>query len=920
MRARQTTPARSKAGLACFRESAMPEPYASLAEEVVAALGSNVTVGLSSAEAAKRLEQYGPNELKDAPREPLWKRLLGQFTDLIILVLIGAAIVSLFVGEGVDTIAIIAIVLINGILGFIQEERAEKSLAALKKLAAPKARVIRDGQTQMMESGLVVPGDIVEIETGDFVPADVRIVHQMNLQLDEAPLTGESTPVEKRHDIVLGPKTPLGDRRNMAFMGTIATYGRGAGVVIGTGMNTEVGKIAGLLQATSSPPTPLQERLHSVGKILVWATGIICVVIFILEIIRGPFNLKNISELFMVAVSLAVAAIPEGLPAVVTIALALGVQRMVRRHVLIRKLPSVETLGCVSVICTDKTGTLTQNVMTVRKLYVGGKALDVTGASGLQGEVTGDGTKVDLTPTLERMLTVGAVCNNAKLAFNEETKTLKAVGDPTESALLVAAARGGVDWAKAVGDYERTDEIPFDSERKAMSVMVRDREGRPFLFTKGAPDVIVQCCVGIELDGEVVPMGDAHRREILKANQDFAAGALRVLAAAYKELSEDDTEPEENNLVFLGLYAMMDPPRMEVRDAVAQCRNAGIRTVMVTGDHKNTAVAVAKELGLWSEGDEVVSGVEIDEMSDDDLLRRVEKIRIFARVSAEHKLRVVKAWRRKGQVVAVTGDGVNDAPAIKEADIGIAMGITGTDVTKEASDMVLTDDNFASIVAAVEEGRCIYANIKKFIHFLLSCNIGEVLTMFVASLIGWPVPLRAAQLLWINLVTDGFPALALGVDPAEGDVMKHRPRRSDERVIPGSQFGIMSMQGAVVASASLVAFLIGWSQEGFPQDKCPLAQTMAFTTLVIAQLFHSFNCRSLRRSVFANGFFTNPSLIVAFVGSFILQMLVMYVATLGRFFQIVPLGVTNFAIVIALSLSPVVATEIIKFFLRLRRE
>jgi len=890
----------------------MTEPYARTAEEVVAELGSNVHKGLSSNEAANRLLQHGPNELKEAPREPLWKRLLGQFTDLIVLVLIAAAIVSLFVGEGIDTIAIIAIVLINGILGFVQEERAEKSLAALKKLAAPKARVIRDGQTQMVESRLLVPGDIVEIETGDFVPADVRLVHQMNLQLDEAPLTGESTPVEKQHDAILEPRTPLGDRRNMAFMGTIATYGRGTAVVIATGMKTEVGKIAGLLQAAESPSTPLQKRLESVGKVLIWATGIIVVVIFILEIVRGPFTTQNISAMFMVAVSLAVAAIPEGLPAVVTIALALGVQRMVRRHVLIRKLPSVETLGCVSVICTDKTGTLTQNVMTVRKMYVDGKVLDVTGASGLQGEITHGGGKYPLTPGLDRMLTVGSVCNNAKLAVNEETKALKAVGDPTESSLLVAAAKGGVDWSRAVESYERIDEIPFDSERKAMSVIVRDKEGRIFLFTKGAPDVVVQRCAGVEAGDKVLRMDEARKQEILKANHDFSESALRVLAAACKEVSEDDTEPEENNLTFLGLFAMMDPPRMEVRDAIAQCRNAGIRTVMVTGDHKNTAVAVARELGLWSEGDEVVSGVEIDELSDDALFERIEKIRIFARVSAEHKMRVVKAWRRKGQVVAVTGDGVNDAPAIKEADIGISMGITGTDVTKEASDMVLTDDNFASIVAAVEEGRSIYANIKKFIHFLLSCNIGEVLTMFLASLVGWAVPLRAAQLLWINLVTDGFPALALGVDPAQKDIMRRKPRRSSEPVIAGREFGIMSFQGFVIAVATLVAFYIGWSREGFPQEAGSLSQTLAFSTLVISQLFHAFDCRSTTKSIFSRGFFTNPSLLLAFAGSLALQMLVIYLTPLGRFFNAMPLGAADMAIVFALSLSPVAATEIIK--------
>ncbi|MFH1549864.1 MAG: calcium-translocating P-type ATPase, SERCA-type [Planctomycetota bacterium] len=890
----------------------MFEYHSKSVEENLGALGSDAVRGLPPGEAEKRLAEYGPNELREAPREPLLKRLMAQFTSLIVIVLVVAALISLFIVEGgwKESLIIMGIVLLNGILGFIQEEKAERSLAALKKLASPKARVIRNSETKIMDSRELVPGDIVEIESGDFVPADVRIIEQMNLQLDESPLTGESTPVAKSADCVLDAKTLLAERCNMAFAGTTVTYGRGRCLVAATGMNTEVGKIAGLLQSGTHPKTPLQRKLEGVGRLLIWATLGICIVIFILGLMRGAEPM----DMFMTAVSLAVAAIPEGLPAVVTIALALAVQRMVRRHVLVRKLPSVETLGSVTVICTDKTGTLTQNAMTVRKIYADGKTFDLSGAGyGPEGELSCNGEKCAPSPALVRALNIGVLCNNADITFDKKNGTANAVGDPTEAALLAAAARGGVRRETLSGSFKRIDEIPFDSERKLMSVVVSDEKGKRSLMAKGAPDVVVERCSRMEIDGEILPFDEARRGEILAINREFGAAALRVLAVAYKELDSGETEPEEKDLILCGLFAMMDPPRPEVRAAIEECRTAGIRPVMVTGDHAETAMAVARELGIWNEGDEAVGGAEIDGISDDELFERVERIRIYARVTAEHKMRIVRAWRRRGQVVAVTGDGVNDAPAIKEAEIGVSMGIAGTDVTKEASDMIITDDNFASIVSGIEEGRSIYANIKKFIHFLLSCNIGEVLTMFIASIFGLPVPLRAAQILWINLVTDSLPALALGVDPPEKDLMRHRPRPPSEPIIPAGEFAIMSIQGLVIAAAALVAFQIGMeSSETY-------ARTMAFVTLVIAQLFHSFDCRSRRRSIFANNPFGNRWLIGAVAASFGLQLLVITLPVLQPYFHVTSLRPADWLIIIGLALSPVAATEIIKIFYRARR-
>ena len=890
----------------------MFEYHSKSIEENLSALGSDAARGLPPDEVEKRLAEYGPNELREAPREPLLKRLLAQFASLIVVVLVAAALISLLIVEDgwKESLIIMGIVLLNGVLGFIQEEKAERSLAALKKLASPKARVIRNGETKIIDSRELVPGDIVEIESGDFVPADVRVIEQMNLQLDESPLTGESTPVAKSADCVLDAKTLLAERRNMAFAGTTVTYGRGRCLVAATGMKTEVGKIAGLLQSGTHTRTPLQRKLEGVGRLLIWATLGICVVIFILGLLRGAEPM----DMFMTAVSLAVAAIPEGLPAVVTIALALAVQRMVRRHVLVRKLPSVETLGSVTVICTDKTGTLTQNAMTVRKIYADGKTFDLSGAGyGPEGELSCNGGKCDPSPALVRTLNIGVLCNNADITFDKNNGTANAVGDPTEAALLAAAARGGVRREALSGAFKRIDEIPFDSERKLMSVVVSDERGGRSLMAKGAPDVVVERCSKMEIDGEVLPFDEARRNEILAINRDFGSAALRVLAVAYKELDAGETEPEEKNLILCGLFAMMDPPRPEVRAAVEECRVAGIRSVMVTGDHAETAMAVARELGIWNEGDEAVGGAEIDGISDDELFERVERIRIYSRVTAEHKMRIVRAWQRRGQVVAVTGDGVNDAPAIKEAEIGVSMGIAGTDVTKEASDMIITDDNFASIVSGIEEGRSIYANIKKFIHFLLSCNIGEVLTMFIASVFGLPVPLRAAQILWINLVTDSLPALALGVDPPEKDLMRHRPRPPSEPIIPGGEFAIMSIQGLVIAAAALAAFRIGLEHSEV------YARTMAFVTLVIAQLFHSFDCRSRRRSIFAGGLFGNRWLIGAVATSFGLQLLVITLPVLQPYFHVTSLRPADWLIIIGLALSPVAATEIIKIFYRARR-
>jgi Ca2+-transporting ATPase len=701
----------------------------------------------------------------------------------------------------------------------------------------------------------------------------------------------------------------LAERANILYLGTSVVAGKARAIVVETGMQTELGRIAGLIQGIKKETTPLQRKLEEFSKILVYLCFFLVAVVFGLEILRGG----KVLDMFLTSVSLAVAAIPEGLPAVVTIALALGVQRMVKRHVLIRKLPSVETLGCATVICSDKTGTLTKNEMTVQAVWTSRDAYDVTGTGyDPAGEFRTSAGRVDPSahPDLLKALRVGVLCNNARLAAKDGKTAV--FGDPTEIAILSAAAKAGIWKGEEEDDYEMVEELPFDSERKKMSI-VRRADQDLIAFTKGAPDLLLRDCSTILEDGGERPLTDADRDRIMRANDGYSDQALRVLAVAYRHLDQDPhsyaAEAIERDLTFAGLVAMIDPPRSEVRDAMAKCRQSGIRTVMITGDHRNTAVAIARDLGFYGANSRALTGEELDGLTDAELDAAVENVAVYARVSPEHKLRAVRAWRRRGDVAAMTGDGVNDAPAVKEADIGVAMGITGTDVTKEVSDMVITDDNFASIVAAVEEGRGIYDNIRKFIHFLLSCNLGEILVMFVAALIGFPVPLLPIQILWVNLVTDGLPALALGVDPVDPNIMERPPRKTDEPVVTGARAWLIGLQGTLIAACSLGAFLFVLLYEKEPLE---MARTAALATLACSQLFHAFNCRSMRESIFKLKFSTNPQLVVAVVGSFLLQMAVIYLPFLQPIFKTRTLSLLDLGAIMVFSTLPLWIMELVK--------
>ncbi|MCM8779255.1 MAG: calcium-translocating P-type ATPase, SERCA-type, partial [Candidatus Omnitrophica bacterium] len=848
--------------------------------EVAKILETDLRQGLSSQEARIRLDKYGPNQLKEKKGSSPLSIFFEQFRDFIVWVLIGAALVSGFLKEWVDALAIIAIVILNAILGFIQEYRAEKSLAALKKLSSPTSKVIRDGQHSIISSSELVPGDLIELEAGDNIPADSRLIWlTSNFSSQEASLTGESTPVLKTTLALEEKGITLADRANMVYRGTSVASGKARAVVVETGMHTELGKIAGLIAEIERESTPLQKKLEQFGKWIVYLCFILVGLVFLLEWLRGG----ELIEVFLTAVSLAVAAIPEGLPAVVTIALALGVQRMVKRHVLIRKLPSVETLGCATVICSDKTGTLTKNEMTVQAIYANGNLFKVTGVG---YEPKGDFLLNDKPinpkeyPDLYKSLLCATLCNAAALVKNNDS--YKIVGDPTEGAILTAAAKASLDKKTLEEQFPFVEEIPFDAERKKMTIVRKDKD-KLVAFVKGAPDILLNDCVQIEEKGQKRLMSSGDRGRILKVNSDLASQAMRVLAVGYRILDKAPEKYEakeiEKDLTFVGLIAMIDPPREEVKKAITECKEAGIKTVMITGDHKNTAVAIAKELGFFKEDSLALSGDELDKLSDERFFQEVERIPVYARVSPEHKLRIVRAWRKRNEIVAMTGDGVNDAPAVKEADIGVAMGITGTDVTKEVSDMVITDDNFASIVAAVEEGRGIYDNIKKFVHYLLSCNAGEILVMFISSLIGWPVPLLPIHILWVNLVTDGLPALALGVDPVDHNIMKRPPRKTDEAVVTKQRAFLMLGQGAFIAFCSLFAFSFVLFVEKGGIER---ARTAAFIVLACSQLFHSFNCRSLNESLFKIGVFTNKKLILATAVSFFLQMAVVYVPFLQK--------------------------------------
>jgi len=885
-------------------------PHTVDAATVMSRLQSNPISGLT-AETATARQRLGFNELMEAAPLPGWRKFLGQFNEPVIWILLVAAGISGALGEWIDAAAILGIVVLNGAIGLFQEEKAEKALTALRKMSAPTAKVIRGGVLQTLPARELVPGDRIEIEAGDSIPADCRLIRAYGLRVQESALTGESVPADKESEAIIDAKAPIGDRRNMVHMGTVAAAGTASAVVATIGMQTELGRISGMLRRTGAEPTPLQKRLAELGTTLSVACVGIVAVIFALELWRGG----GVFEVFLTAVSLAVAAVPEGLPAVVTLTLALGLQRMARRNALIRKLPSVETLGAVTVICSDKTGTLTRNEMTVREVFAGERRYRVEGSGytprgGFFVEV--DGTQVRMDPNtdhgLSRVLTIGLLCNNAHVTPSATSgESWKVVGDPTEGALIVAAMKAGI--RKDPG-FQVDFQIPFDSGRKAMSVVHRGSDGTPVMHTKGAPEVVLSLCNREMREGTEKELTQARRLEIRSVAADMASRALRVLALAGRDNPEiEDGRYRETGLVFAGLAGMIDPPREEAKDAVAKCCSAGIRAVMITGDHPDTARAVARELGILRPDDLAMTGAELDELSDPDLSRCVQRVSVYARVSAEHKLRVIRAWQSAGEVVAMTGDGVNDAPAVKSADIGIAMGVGGTDVTKEASAMVLTDDNFASIVNAVEEGRGIYDNIRKVLYFLLSCNAGEILLMLIAGILGWPVPLLPVHLLWVNLATDGLPALALAMEPPEPGTMNRPPRSPKESLLDLRTGAMLLFQGALIAAASLSAFWLSYSNH--PQD-LDRARAMAFCVLVYSELLRSLTARSATLTVFGLGLATNPHLLAAVAGSALLQLSVIAVPFTRNVFGTDGHSVGEWLTIAALASLPAVAIEVAK--------
>ncbi len=846
--------------------------------------------GLTEAEAKARLEKYGLNEIKEKKPISAFKIFLSQFASPIIWILLGAIIISLIIKEQTDAVVIAAIVILNAVFGFVQEFKAGKAIEALKRMAGLKATVIRDGEEKEIRAEELVPGDILVLETGDKIAADARLIESVNLQTQEAALTGESLPVKKELTI-LDESIGVADRKNMVFSGTIVTKGRAKAIVTATGMQTELGKIASLIEQAKPEPTPLQKNLKNLAKFLGLFVIIIAIVVFIAGIIRKE---ATVMDMLLVSVALAVAAIPEGLPAVVTISLALGVQRMVKRNALIRKLPSVETLGACTVICTDKTGTLTHNEMTVRKLYVNKEVIEVTG-SGYDsvGKFSKDPKDFEL------LLKIGALNNDAKL--RKEGNEWLVIGDPTEAALLVSAKKAGIDIEDLQEKYPRKQEIQFSSERKRMTTIHKINKSL-FAFTKGAPDIIINLCDRILINGRVRKLTKHDKRAILEQNEKFARKALRVLGFAYKKIKGTESEEEiESNMIFVGLQAMIDPPRKGVKEAIAKCKKAGIKVVMITGDYEGTARAIAEEIGIRGKS---LTGAELDRIHN--LEDIVEDIAIYARVDPGHKTKIIDALRKRGHTIAMTGDGVNDAPALKMADIGIAMGVTGTDVAKEASEMILTDDNFVSIVNAVEEGRSIYDNIRKFVFYLLSSNMGEILTLFIAILIGLPLPLIALQILWINLLTDGLPALALSVDPAAPDIMVRPPRKVKEKIMSKERIIMMIFVGLVMMVGTLGIF-----KYYKPSLNLEYARTMAFTTLMFFQMWNVLNARSEKSSLFKIGIFTNKYLIGAMLVSIILQFIVLY-TPLNVMFHTLAITAVDWIYVIAVSASVFIFYEIIK--------
>ena len=887
------------------------------------------TQGLSDEQVKEKREFYGLNEIQAKKKKSLIVKFLEQFKDFMIIILIIAAVISgavgYYQGEGItDSIIILIVVIVNAIIGVAQESKAEKSLEALQKLSSHVTKVIRNGKVAVIPSKELVPGDIVILDTGDYVPADLRIIESANLKAQEASLTGESVPVDKNTDVINDEKIGLGDRTNMLFSSSLITYGRGKGIVVETGMNTEVGKIAGMINEVEETETPLQQKLNKLGKTLGIVAIVICIIIFIIGLLYG----KEPIEMFMTAVSLAVAAIPEGLAAVSTIVLAIGVQRMVKKHAIVKKLPAVETLGSTTVICSDKTGTLTQNKMTVKKVFYNNKLVDL------------DDIDIDnLGDELEKLTYISMFCNDTKVLDGKLT------GDPTETALIDMGFK--LDFQPPILEkYERVKELPFDSDRKLMTT-VHLFPNKYMVYTKGGVDELLSRCNSYVINGNVNTDIDEYKKEIAKQNEEMAKNALRVLAMAYKELDHEPTDEEmktiESDLTYVGMVGMIDPPREEVKEAVEKCKTAGIKTVMITGDHKITAIAIAKALGILENEDEAITGSELEEMSDEDLIKNVRKYSVYARVSPEHKVRIVKAWQANGEIVAMTGDGVNDAPALKTADIGCAMGIVGTDVSKEAADVILTDDNFATIVSSVEEGRRIYDNILKAIQFLLSSNVGEIIILFVAILmtpllskwfnidVNLITPLLPIHILWINLVTDSLPALALAVDPAEKDIMNRKPLKPKQGVFTKGMTFRVIYQGIMIGVLTLVAFIIGLAT---PENELPvvniteangivrtlsaeevkveIGQAMAFTVLALSELVHVFNIRNNKKSIFKTGVFNNSKLILATAVSAGLMLIVLFVPALRNIFSIPVLPAMNILETVILVFIPIVVVEIFK--------
>jgi P-type Ca2+ transporter type 2C len=904
--------------------------------EVLAKLDAPPRTGLTAAQVDERRLKYGLNELVETKRTTFMQMVIGQLNNFVVILLIVAALVSALLGDWVEASAIMAIVVLNAILGVIQENRAEQALAALKKLAAPEAHVLRDGKRITIPARELVPGDMVYLEAGNFVPADVRLLEAANLRIEEAALTGESVPVEKVACGRLESDIPIGDRKNTAFMGTTVNYGRGRGVVVCTGMLTQLGLIADMLQNVDEEETPLQQRLEHLGKLLGYGALAICGLVFLVGILRASaINIETITEMFMIAVSLAIAAVPEGLPAVVTISLALGMREMIRRNALIRKLASVETLGSATVICSDKTGTLTQNEMTVTRMWVDGQEFHITGSGyATRGDFVLDGKTINVHeyPGLLSALWVGVLNNDSSLESTGEDEpgggNFHMVGDPTEGSLLVAAAKADIFASDLSSCFPREEEIPFDSARKRMVTIhdvlqVDPGDVSPIydadlyhwhvIAVKGAPDIVLDLCNRYDaIDDRVKPLDDQARQRILAANDAMTSEALRVLGMAYRLVpivpDEINNAEMEKDLIFVGLAGMIDPARPEVSPAMEKARTAGIRTIMITGDYPNTARAIAGSIGLLNSEHQVLTGTMLNEMDDAQLQQAVLHTDVFARVSPEHKMRIVDALRANREVVAMTGDGVNDAPAIKRADIGVAMGITGTDVAKETADMVLTDDNYASIVSAIEQGRIIYSNIRKFVYYLLSCNLAEIMIIFLATLITGRSPLAAIQLLWLNLVTDGAPALALATEKGDPDIMNQPPRPTREPIINRYMTIGIIIQTIAITAVTLAAYFIGRA------TNILYAETMAFVTLSVSELLRAYTARSEYYPLLKIGIFKNKWMNYGVLTSLLLILVVIYVPFLNEIFGTLPLGWQQWAQIMPLLIFPSVAAELTKFF------